>query len=317
MVTLLEKLARGEVVSPEASREMLETLGRQQYKDGIGRRQPYEDVASKSGALDRLRSDVGLVRSTGGRVAIAMTVDGMLRTDYSPENPGNVLIADVTGMLLEGLSAPVSELGTPEQTIELKAGMDHVQGIEVDGHRLWVIAKSAPATSRSSTSRPEGWSVPSPCTTGSASTRADSPQMENPSGCPSLNTAGRAREAADHIGCVVSANGRVYGANWDARQFYVWDRSGRLLEKRDNPAGVHYQDLKAAAGLVASGLRGNEGAIDWLDPQDFHLIRRIRAGKTSRGVAFTNEGMAISGDRLFLLPEDFPSRLFVFRLPGG
>jgi hypothetical protein len=29
----------------------------------------------------------------------------------------------------------------------------------------------------------------------------------------------------------------------------------------------------------------------------------------------THEGMAIKGSRLYLLPEDAPSRLFVFALP--
>ncbi len=106
MAALIEKLARGEVVSPEASREMLAILGRQQDKNGIGRRLPGDQVASKSGALDRLRSDVGLVRGAGGRIAIAITVDDMRRTDWSPENAGTVLIAGLTGMLLEGLSSP-------------------------------------------------------------------------------------------------------------------------------------------------------------------------------------------------------------------
>ena len=57
MVTLLEKLERGEVVSAAASKEMIAILKRQQYKDGIGRHLPDEWVASKSGALDALRSD--------------------------------------------------------------------------------------------------------------------------------------------------------------------------------------------------------------------------------------------------------------------
>ncbi len=61
-------------------------------------------VASKSGSLDALRSDVGLVFSPKGRLAIAITVDGMPKVDYSPDNPGNILIADITGHLLGGLT---------------------------------------------------------------------------------------------------------------------------------------------------------------------------------------------------------------------
>ncbi len=105
MVTLLEKLDRGEVVSQAASREMIAILKRQQYKDGIGRHLDDEWVASKSGALDALRSDVALVYGPKGRVAIAVTVDDMPRIDYSPDNPGNILISNLAKMVLVGLGA--------------------------------------------------------------------------------------------------------------------------------------------------------------------------------------------------------------------
>jgi hypothetical protein len=105
MVTLLEKLERGEVVSPAASKEMIAILKRQQFKEGIGRHLEDEWVASKSGALDALRSDVGLVYAPKGRVAMAITVDDMIRVDYSPDNAGNILISNIAKMLLEGLGA--------------------------------------------------------------------------------------------------------------------------------------------------------------------------------------------------------------------
>jgi len=106
MVELLARLERGAIVSEAVSREIVATLKRQQYKDGIGRRLDAEfPVASKSGSLDALRSDVGIVYSKGGRVAIAITVDGMPKIDYSPGNAGNILIADLAGFLVQGLSA--------------------------------------------------------------------------------------------------------------------------------------------------------------------------------------------------------------------
>ncbi len=103
MVSLLEKLVRGEVVSPAASREMIEVLKRQQYKDGIGRNLEKAEVASKSGALDHLRSDVGIVYTTSGRLAIAATVDEMSQVDYSRDNPGNILISQLTHFLRDGM----------------------------------------------------------------------------------------------------------------------------------------------------------------------------------------------------------------------
>jgi beta-lactamase class A len=103
MVRLMELLERGQVVNAEASRQMLEVLKRQQFKDGIGRR-VTEPVASKSGALDRLRSDVGVVYTKRGRVAIAITVDDLPKTDYSEDNAGLSLIADLARTLVAELA---------------------------------------------------------------------------------------------------------------------------------------------------------------------------------------------------------------------
>ena len=121
-------------------------------------------------------------------------------------------------------------------------------------------------------------------------------------------------DVADHIGCIAAAPGVLIGANWDSRDFYVWDRTGRLLRKLANPTTNGYQDIKFVDGsLVASGLLpGRKGAIDWLEYPSLRLIRRVTVGQTSRGVPYTSEGMALRGDRLFLLPEDSPSRLFEF-----
>jgi hypothetical protein len=122
---------------------------------------------------------------------------------------------------------------------------------------------------------------------------------------------------ADHIGCVAASTKVLVGANWDSRDFYVWDWSGRLLRKLPNPTQNAYQDMKFADGrLVASGLLPDRsGAIDWLEYPSLRLLRRMTAGPTSRGLQYTSEGMAVRGSRLLLLPEDSPSRLFEFQLP--
>ena len=102
MVRLMEMLEKGEVVSPQASKEMLEILKRQSFTEGIGRRVKLP-VASKSGSLDALRSDVGIVYAQRGRIAIAITVDGMKEIDYSVDNIGTLLIAELSQMLVKGL----------------------------------------------------------------------------------------------------------------------------------------------------------------------------------------------------------------------
>lgn len=108
MVTLLEKIERGQVVSAAASKQMIEILKRQQYKHGIGRHMEFE-VASKSGGLDALRSDVGIVYSKSGRIVIAITVDDMPKVDYSPDNAGNLLISRMSQILVAGLSRPAGD----------------------------------------------------------------------------------------------------------------------------------------------------------------------------------------------------------------
>jgi beta-lactamase class A len=103
MVALLEKLERGEVVSPAASREMIELLKRQQFHDGIGRSLKGVTVANKPGALDALRSDVGVVYTPRGRIALAITCDDLPEVVWTPDNPGLLALDRLSSILIEGL----------------------------------------------------------------------------------------------------------------------------------------------------------------------------------------------------------------------
>ena len=104
MVLLLETIEKGEIVSKEACKEMIAVLKRQHYTEGIGRRRGSMPVASKSGSLDALRSDVGIVYHPKGRIAIAITVDDMKKIDWSPDNAGHLAISELTTILLDGLT---------------------------------------------------------------------------------------------------------------------------------------------------------------------------------------------------------------------
>lgn len=103
MVRLLERLERGEVVDRASSNLLLDVLKRQQYKDGIGRRAGDLPVASKSGALDALRSDVGIVYTPQGRIAMAITIDGLPDIDYSPDNIAQQAIWQMSQLLITEL----------------------------------------------------------------------------------------------------------------------------------------------------------------------------------------------------------------------
>jgi len=103
MATILERIERGQLVGPDASKEMLAILKRCQDNSGIRRKLGDLPVANKTGALDALRSDVGIVYAPTGRIVMAITVDGMPKTDYSPNNVGSLLIADLAKMLVDRL----------------------------------------------------------------------------------------------------------------------------------------------------------------------------------------------------------------------
>jgi beta-lactamase class A len=103
MVTMLERIERGEIVSAEASKEMIAVLKRNQDNTGIARRLDGTPIAHKTGALDALRADVGIVYAKSGRIAMAIYVDGMAKADWSPDNAGSLLIADVAKLLVDGL----------------------------------------------------------------------------------------------------------------------------------------------------------------------------------------------------------------------
>jgi beta-lactamase class A len=84
---------------------MIAVLKRNQDNTGIARRLDGIPVAHKTGALDALRADVGIVYAKTGRIAMAITVDGMAKPDWSPDNAGSVLIADVAKMLVDGMGS--------------------------------------------------------------------------------------------------------------------------------------------------------------------------------------------------------------------
>ena len=106
MVNLLERLYRGEIVSREASDEILGMMKKQIWRDGMPRRFDSIgiEVADKNGALDHLRADVGIVYSKAGPVAIAIYCEDIPKVDWSPDNPGYLFIAGASKILVEELT---------------------------------------------------------------------------------------------------------------------------------------------------------------------------------------------------------------------
>lgn len=224
------------------------------------------------------------------------------------------------------------------RVIPLEGETCHVQGIAVDGQRLWV-------TSVDRTAR-KGWLFEYERETGKRvrAVEVQQGEMYHPGGFdqdeeslwipvaeyrPGGRTMIQRRsketlelmasfEAADHLGAMAALPEGLLAVNWDARQFQLYSRDGKLLWARRNPHGARYQDLKWRYGsIAASGLAGRGEAarsvVDWLDPGTLMLLEREMLERTDRGVPYTNEGMDVRDGLLYLLPEDAPSRLFVFR----
>jgi beta-lactamase class A len=103
LASLLERMERGEIVSASVSKEMIDLLKREQGADGIWRGQWRVPKATKSGALDALRSNVGVIYHPRGRIALAVTCDDMPAADWTPDNPAFHLMSRLSELVLDGL----------------------------------------------------------------------------------------------------------------------------------------------------------------------------------------------------------------------
>lgn len=120
----------------------------------------------------------------------------------------------------------------------------------------------------------------------------------------------------DHIGAIAVVPEGIVGANWDARTFYLWDRNGKELRVVPNPSSVAIQDMKFDAGhLIGGGTRTEKaGVVIWFEWPSLKVIREMNVDKTDRGYPYTREGFAIRGEKVWFLPEDNNSRVFLFEL---
>jgi beta-lactamase class A len=104
MVLLLEKIERGEVISAAVSKEMINLMKREQGRYAIGRSLWNVPLASKYGALDKLRSSIGIIYAKEGRIAKAITCDDMPDVMWSVDNPAYILMSELSGILVSGLT---------------------------------------------------------------------------------------------------------------------------------------------------------------------------------------------------------------------
>jgi len=123
-------------------------------------------------------------------------------------------------------------------------------------------------------------------------------------------------ELADHIGALAVASDRLFLANWDARKVYEYTFEGTQIRVRDNPTAYRVQDWKyrygALVGAAVAPRASSDHAVVWFDPETLQPMMQFLVKTTDRGVALTNEGFDSRSGQLYFLPEDTPSRIFVF-----
>lgn len=107
MVTLLELIAAGKVVTPKACEEMLAILKKNQDSQQIVRLLPAGvAVAHKSGAVNNARTDAGIIY-VSGKPTIAMCILTNENDDkrWVVDNAANVLVATVARKLYDHFTA--------------------------------------------------------------------------------------------------------------------------------------------------------------------------------------------------------------------
>lgn len=223
------------------------------------------------------------------------------------------------------------------RVVGLRADVHHVQGIDVDRQTLWVSSVDVKAKKGylSKFSLPDGRLVaqvevqegvrihPGGITLDGESLWIPVAEYDRdgPTSVQRRNKHTLALESSfevkDHIGCIAAGRQGLAGGSWGSRTIYLWTRTGMERWKKSNPSGTQYQDLKFDGELlVGSGNTDKTaGAVEWILLPNLQIVRRLVAGVTERGQPYTHEGMALRDGRLYLLPEDAPSRLFEFRRP--
>ncbi len=102
MSTLMEKIYRGQVISPEASERMLRVLGRNYHDvNGISQVPPYVFVASKTGEVNQSRNETILVMAPHGPYAYTISTKNLEDQSWTPSNEGWVLCRKLAALLWE------------------------------------------------------------------------------------------------------------------------------------------------------------------------------------------------------------------------
>jgi beta-lactamase class A len=106
MMMLLEKMAKGEIISQQACDSMITIMKGQYYLEAAARWLPFTEdstlwLANKTGSLDDRKIDVGLANSANGKYVYAIFADGSTDLGEQMDNKCTLAIAKVSRMLYD------------------------------------------------------------------------------------------------------------------------------------------------------------------------------------------------------------------------
>ncbi|MDD4527058.1 MAG: class A beta-lactamase-related serine hydrolase [Candidatus Margulisbacteria bacterium] len=96
MLKLMDKMYKGQLVNAKASTEMLAVMKAQRHKWGIARFLPNVTIANKTGSLDFVRNDVGIIYANNKPYIISIFSKGL------PSNSGgSVMIGSLSKVIYD------------------------------------------------------------------------------------------------------------------------------------------------------------------------------------------------------------------------
>jgi beta-lactamase class A len=114
MVQLLELISDGKAASPWACDEMRRILTHQYFNDLVGKQcPPWISVASKSGAVNRSRSDVALIAAPSGEISLAVFTKENVDQSWTDSNEAEVAIQKISAAVWR-YSEPRSRWSAPK-----------------------------------------------------------------------------------------------------------------------------------------------------------------------------------------------------------
>ncbi|HEX3149530.1 MAG TPA: serine hydrolase [Gemmataceae bacterium] len=116
MLKLLEMLHKGELVSADASKAMIEHMKKCDDKDKFPRFLPKGvTIAHKTGSVSDARTDAGILYFKEGPIALVVLTSQNEDKTWTPDNAGNKLCADIARAVVEHYQKSASTAGPPKK----------------------------------------------------------------------------------------------------------------------------------------------------------------------------------------------------------